>query len=108
MFDAHARRVAKAVELIGLTPAQNIRCDNVKTLSQRINVVAPGDFCRRAVLAAMKQNKIRPTASFEEMGLDVADQNRAVLITRHALERLKKSHAAVDGDGLAGHEIAQR
>jgi hypothetical protein len=64
--------------------------------------MAPSDFRRSAVFAAMEQDEIGTAAGFQEVGFDIADNDRAVLISGIDL-LLEKTEAAVDGDGLTGH-----
>jgi hypothetical protein len=80
----------------------------MKLLRQRFDAVFPGDFGRRAVFAAVKQQQIRAAPRFKKMSLDVADTDDSMLVTGHGDGYLQERHAAIDGDGLAGHEIAHR
>ena len=44
MSDAQSGWILKAVNILCLSPAQNIRCNDMKFAGKGFNVVAPGDF----------------------------------------------------------------
>jgi hypothetical protein len=53
----------------------------MKTFCKLFDIVAPSNFRRRTVLAAMQQDEFGSAAGFEKMRLDVADKYSAVLIS---------------------------
>jgi hypothetical protein len=55
----------------------------VKFRGEDVNIVAPANFGRGAVLAPVKQDQIGPAAGLQEMGFNVAGYNCSVLVCGH-------------------------
>ena len=85
MTNSVTGRVRKAINLIRAAPAEHVGRDDMEALREIIDISLPRDFRRRAVFAPVEQNQIWPVAGFQEVSLNIADQNRAVVIPSHGL-----------------------
>jgi len=75
MFDPKPCGIRETVDFVRLSPAEKIRCDDVKIAGQRFDVRTPGDL-----LATVQQHEIRPAAGIEKMGLNITDYNCSMLV----------------------------
>src|SRR5690348_5285977 len=81
VFNSQARGVGKAIKLVRELPAEQVGGDDVKRFGVALDIGAPCNLCRCAILAAVEQYKIGSAAAgFQKMCLDVASDDGAMVI----------------------------